>query len=186
MKTLISNYTFNKTAKTITFTDYVSISLDRLLIVTNVTANTILYLFADSTKGGTVSTNVLTLAFDTSAMNNGDKLQIYYDSVDTPATETSTQALLDMVGLLKRIAEFTSVLDVTDSQDRLRVNVDASAALNVNRFLVQPTDLGGNSLYGGLIGTSNTFLYAIPDVWHNVDQSRDAYANCIRNKLTFS
>ena len=81
MKTKIDNYTFNKTAKTITFTDYTTIRLDGILLITNVTDGVIVYSFADPTKGGTVLTNVLTLSHDTSSMANTDKLLIYYDDV---------------------------------------------------------------------------------------------------------
>jgi len=79
MKTKISNYTFDKTLKTVTFSDYSSIRLDGVLLITNVTSNIIIYNFADPAKGGTVLNNVLTLLYDTSLMNNTDKLLIYYD-----------------------------------------------------------------------------------------------------------
>jgi hypothetical protein len=38
----------------ITFTDYPVISLDSMLLVTNVTSNTIIYNFADNSLGGVV------------------------------------------------------------------------------------------------------------------------------------
>jgi hypothetical protein len=78
-KIKIDNYKFDKTAKTITFTDYGSIRLDAVLLITNTTSNVIIYNFADPTKGGTVVNNVLTLAFDTASMSNSDSLMIYYD-----------------------------------------------------------------------------------------------------------
>jgi len=77
MKRLITNYTFNKAAKTITFNDYTSINLEQILLITNTTSNKIIYNFAN--LGGSVSENVLTLAYNTSSMNNTDKLQIFYD-----------------------------------------------------------------------------------------------------------
>lgn len=95
MKQTIKNYSFNKTAKTVTFTDFSSISLDRVFLITNVTSNTIIYQFNGTGLGGAVSTNVLTLTYDTSAMSNTDKLQIIYDcatgdpNYDTLATVTS-------------------------------------------------------------------------------------------------
>lgn len=82
MKQLIKNYSFNKTAKTVTFTDFSSIRLDRILLITDVTNNTLIYQFNNSQLGGTVGTNVLTLTYNTntSAFNNTDALQIFYDS----------------------------------------------------------------------------------------------------------
>src|SRR5687767_5389713 len=86
MKTLVQNYTFSALSRTVTFTSYPSLQLENILLVTNVTANVILYSFAVPDKGGTVAGNVLTLAYDTSAMNSGDKLQIYYDDPNAAQT----------------------------------------------------------------------------------------------------
>lgn len=82
MKTQVKNYTFNKTSKTITFNDYVSIDLDGILMVVNVTDGIVIYNFADPTKGGTVATNVLTLEYDTTSMDDADKLLIFYEDPD--------------------------------------------------------------------------------------------------------
>lgn len=79
MKIKIKNSTFNKTAQTVTFTDYATIKLESVLLVTNVTRNKIIYNFTNPTLWGTVAGNVLTLAYDTSAMANGDKLMIMYE-----------------------------------------------------------------------------------------------------------
>jgi hypothetical protein len=143
MKVLVGNYVFNKTSKTVVFSDFAAVVLERLLVITNVTRNTMIYLFTDPTLGGTVTGNTLTLTFDTSAMANTDKLQIFYETADTPALDTtaqtvnvSVQALTDMVGLLKRIAQYTESLEVTDSAQRLRVDVDTfGASLLNNTFL---------------------------------------------------
>lgn len=78
MKTLISNYAFDASEKTITFSDYESIALRNILIITNVTDQIIIYNFADTTKGGSVATNVLTLEYDSSSMSDTDVLQIWY------------------------------------------------------------------------------------------------------------
>lgn len=94
MKQIISTYSFDKIAKTVTFTDFASISLSRILLITNVTANTIVYQFNNPALGGTVAGNVLTLTFDTSAMNNTDKLQIIYDcAIGDPLYDTTSIAL---------------------------------------------------------------------------------------------
>ena len=84
MKIKIDNYSFNPTAKTVTFNDYPSIRLDAVLLITDVTANTIIYNFADVTKGGTVFGNVLTLTYNTTALNSTDSLLIYYDDTNLP------------------------------------------------------------------------------------------------------
>ena len=79
MKRIVTAYTFNASAKTITFTGFTTLELERILLITNVTRNAIIYNFAST--GGTVSTNVLTLfsSINTTGMANADKLQIFYD-----------------------------------------------------------------------------------------------------------
>lgn len=82
MKKLITVYAFNPTAKTITLTGYDSIDIRGLLLITNVTDNIVIYNFADPAKGGTTSENIITLTYDTSSMDAGDDLQIFYDDGD--------------------------------------------------------------------------------------------------------
>lgn len=106
MKIQIKNYTFDKTAKTITFTDYSSIDLDSLLLITNVTDNIIIYNFADPLLGGTILDNVLTLTYNTAAMADTDKLQIFYED----STKSSDVNIL--AELIKTLNELTSRLDV--------------------------------------------------------------------------
>jgi hypothetical protein len=82
MKIQILNYTFDKTAKTVTFSDYAAIRLDGILFITDVTNNVIIFNFSNPAFGGTVATNVLTLTYNTSALANTDKLLIYYDDAN--------------------------------------------------------------------------------------------------------
>ncbi len=93
MKTLIENYTFNKATKQVTFNSFSTIELSKLLLITNVTTGAIIYNFANSNLGGTVSGNVLTLTFNTSLMNNTDKLMIFYD---LPSKSKATQNIADL------------------------------------------------------------------------------------------
>lgn len=77
--TLITEYTFDASAQTITFDSFAEIDIKRILTITNITDNIIIYNFASDTTGGTAATNVLTLTYDTTAMADADNLQIYYD-----------------------------------------------------------------------------------------------------------
>ena len=113
MKILIPNYTFDKTAKTVTFTDYTTIRLDSLLLITNVTDNVIIYNFANPLLGGTVSGNILTLTYNTSSMDNADKLQIFYDDVDVQPANTELQTTL--YSLTETLQELTARLTVIAS-----------------------------------------------------------------------
>lgn len=113
MKQQILNYTFNKTAKTVTFTDYTTIRLDSLLLITNVTDNIIIYNFANPSLGGTIATNVLTLTYDTSAMADADKLQIFYDDEDVQPSNSTQQVTLN--SLVETLQELNTRLTVLAS-----------------------------------------------------------------------
>lgn len=113
MKLQLTNYTFNKSSKTVTFTDYTTIRLDSILLITNVTDNIIVYNFADPLLGGTVSGNVLTLTYDTSAMDDTDKLQIFYDDGDIQPANSELQTTLN--SLTETLQELTGRLTVLAS-----------------------------------------------------------------------
>lgn len=113
MKTQIQNYSFSASAKTVTFTDYTTIRLDSILLITNVTDNIIIYNFASSLLGGTVSGNVLTLTYDTSSMDDTDKLQIFYDDGDIQPANSELQTTLN--SLTETLQELTGRLTVLAS-----------------------------------------------------------------------
>lgn len=104
MKIQVKNYTFNKTAKTVTFTDYSTIRLDSILLVTNVTDNIIIYNFASPSLGGTVADNVLTLDYDTSSMDDTDSLQIFYETDSEPASADLIETLNELNARLAVLA----------------------------------------------------------------------------------
>jgi hypothetical protein len=130
MKILITNYTFNAASKTVTFLGYSRILLDSILIITNVASNTIIYNFAGTGKGGTVSGNVLTLDFDTSAMSNSDPLQIYYDDAAiVPATVQEQQNTEDLLYLLSVQGNALGKLAEMVDGANIRAALQASAAV---------------------------------------------------------
>lgn len=91
MKITYLNYVFDASAKTIVFSDYTSGSLTKemLFIITNVEDGIMIYNFADPAKGGTITPDVggdiLTLEYDTTSMDDADKLQIIIDDLNLPA-----------------------------------------------------------------------------------------------------
>lgn len=108
MKKLVTSYTFNAVAKTIVSADFVS--LDAILLITNVTDNVIVYNFAGVGKGGTLSGTTLTLDYDTSGMDNGDSLQIFVDDLVTPSTSVNQTTLNDLIGTLQELSARLAVL----------------------------------------------------------------------------
>lgn len=83
MKRLVNNYTFNATAKTLTFNrpDFGNnIDLTRVLLITDITTGSILYQFNGT--GTAVSGNVLTFVSLPGAVSSSDTIQIIYDFAD--------------------------------------------------------------------------------------------------------
>lgn len=164
MKKLISNYAFNAATRTITLSDYTSVDLERLLLITNVTDNIIIYNFADPSRGAGVSGNIITLSHDTSSMSNGDSLQIYYDDPSSPSTESTLQEVSDMIDYLKMIANHTKVLSTQDLNQRQRVVVE-------NTLAMPTVNVNTNPPYGELVIRQ--------------ENSRNEFANGIRSNLIF-
>lgn len=164
MKKLISNYTFDSSQGIVTLTDLTSIDLERLLLITNVTDNIIVYNFADPQKGGIVSGNSINLNFDTSAMSNGDILQIYYEDATTSASEETLEALVGLTEYLKILVNQTKTLATQDINQRQRVVVE-------------------NTLSMPTINANTTSTYG--EITPRQEGSRNAFANGIRQNLTF-
>jgi len=139
VKQQIQNYTFDKTAKTVTFTDFTSIVLDDVLIIVDVTttADRIVYNFADLAKGGSVATNVLTLAFNTATASyaNTDKLLIFYDYPEPD---------YDSAGGV--VHQGTHGLVVPGSGGPVAITGDASNGLDVDVTRVQGTVATSNAV----------------------------------------
>ena len=77
---IITNYTFDKVAKTVTFTDFTTIQLNRVLTITDMTNGIQIYSYRTPQYLGTTAANVLTLVYDTNndRFSNTDKLYIEY------------------------------------------------------------------------------------------------------------
>jgi hypothetical protein len=172
MKVLFEDYTFNAASKQITFNTTDVITLEQMLIVTNVTTNKIIYNFADPALGGTISNNVLTLTFDTTSMSDPDKLQIFLDNTFLPASEESLQ-------YLKKIVQLLTPLSVQDSAQRQRVAVEAMPTTTVTGTVTIGT--------GTLSTVTNVSQFGGVDPrFQFTDAARLTYAQGIRNNLQFS
>lgn len=90
MKKLVTSYTFDASAQTVDSADFTS--LEKIQLITNVTDGIVIYNFADSTKKGSLSGTTLTLTYNTTAMSDTDKLQIFVEdaSVVQPVSGTVT------------------------------------------------------------------------------------------------
>lgn len=171
MKILFENYSFNAAAKQITFNTTAVIGLEDLLVITNVTDNVIIYNFADPTRGGTISNNVLTLTYNTTGMSDTDKLQIFIDNTFTPASEESLQ-------YLKKIAQLLIPISVQDSAQRQRVVVESTPTTAVTISSGTVTTVSTVTNIAAVGGVDPRFQF--------IDAARLTYAQGIRRNLQFS
>ena len=109
MKQLIKTYSYSKSAKTVTLTDFTTVKLERLYLIIDSTLNVLMYNMVDPTVSpATVATNVITLTNVPASSANGDSLQIIYDcetgdpTYDTPPL--ALNAALETGGNLATIA----------------------------------------------------------------------------------
>ena len=111
-KLLIGQYTFDASEKTVKVTG--NISIERFLVITNVTRNEIIYSFSSASKGGSAAYNgaegktTLSLVYDTTSHNDSDKLQVFIEQ--DYAEITPAEDILDPVGKL-RVSNPANLID---------------------------------------------------------------------------
>lgn len=93
MKLRLTSPTFDASAKTIVHSSFSDITLAGIQLIVNVTDQIIIYNFADSTKGGTLSTDTLTLEYDTTSMSDTDELMILVDDGSATTAVSGTVAV---------------------------------------------------------------------------------------------
>jgi hypothetical protein len=194
-------YTFNPTAKTVTFSGLSQqITLANILLITNVTANTIIYNFASSTTGAvSFVNNVLTLDYDTTSMSATDVLQIYID------VESYEESLATLLRRMNKLLESNAVVD---SKLRQRVTIEAIGTNNtanstevngsipvsgtVNAVVsnnaagqLVPTQAGNPYSLSGL-GTGLIMEGPVHQLWRVANDAQACYAQAIRSKLSFT
>ena len=123
MKELIKDYIFDPTNKNVVFNNYDKIDLERVLLITNVTDNVIIYNFANPVAGGhVVNNNILNLQYDTTTMSDTDKLQIFYEVDAVPAKEATQADMYELMYSVYTAVKDLSALVCTISGGALRVS----------------------------------------------------------------
>jgi hypothetical protein len=162
MKTLTTNYGFTASPiGRVQLLSYPAITLDQILLITNVTSNTIIYNFADPTKGGYLVGSVLTLSASTATMLNSDRLQIFIDDLTAPvyaryfdSTSYSPVTSISAVPALTGTNAFITVDAQTGGamalQGDLDKDIDSVTTFNVGYGSVS------NFLTGATLGTAVT------------------------------
>ena len=200
---IVGGYTFNPAAKTVTFTGLqYTITLANILLITNTTANTIIYNFADSTNGAvSFANNVLTLDYNTASMNATDALQIYID------VESYEESLATLLRRMNKLLESNAVVDSrlrqkvvieaigtnlatpTEVNASIPVSGTVTATANVNNAVTATTfnNSAGNpytlstSQVVGLVSEG-----PLHQLWRVANDAQACYAQAIRSKLSFT
>lgn len=136
---LDTQYTFNPTTRTVVIPRI--LPRERILLITNVTNNTVIYNFSDPTLGLTSytqtlaidnnanPTTTLVLAYNTTSMGSTDKLQITIDEV--AEIFTPDESMIDPVGKM-RVSTPQALID-TDFEFGLQPTKWETIALYNNR-----------------------------------------------------
>jgi hypothetical protein len=182
------------------------LTLANILLITNTTANTIIYNFADPTSGAvSFNNNVLTLDYNTASMNASDVLQIYID------VESYEESLATLLRRMNKLLESNAVVD---SKLRQRVTIEAIGANNSSN----PTELNTTIPVSGTVTASasgtytvsnnlssqvapssaaNPYTYSAQNIglimegpvhqlWRVANDAQACYASAIRSKLSFT
>lgn len=149
-----------------------SFALNQILVITNVTRNTILYNFADPTSGAFAYTNnVLTLDVNTSTFSASDELQVFVDVSDPQAVVANRSD--DLLRMMSRIVKLLESNAVVDAAQRQRVAVEALPTLAAVTTVSTVTSM------------TNAVSIAGMDREQYINIAKNTYANSIRSKLEF-
>ena len=172
---ILESYTFNPTTRSVVVTGK-TIRREQLLLITNVTRNTVIYNFSDPNLAATSYVNAVTatgvpgqgtaqetttilLAYNTTAMSSTDKLSILVEETYTEITPAETQ--LDPVGKM-RVSEPQSLID-TDFEYGIQPTKWESVGLISNKptafytTSAAPTIPRANAGQTGALTVSNVF-----------------------------
>lgn len=127
-----SLYTFDASAKTLTFTGEDEISLTRLLLVTNLTEGEDIFDSTDPDLSGVVTDNAIEFDFDTTTMNDADDLQVWYEFDNVFGRESDAAITTDVAGTISgKLRGLIKIFaDVWDSSNHW-LNVSIKSKLQV-------------------------------------------------------
>lgn len=142
---LETSYTFTPSTRTIVIPR--AIPRERLVLITNVTTNQVIYNFSDSNltatsytvvATGTNNSTTIVLNYDTSGMSSTDKLQITYDEYDEKFSPSETYT--DPINKL-RVSQPQSLID-TDFEYGTQVTKWENLTTVSNRPFAFPSPVG--------------------------------------------
>ena len=167
-----TNYTFTPSTKTIVIPDH--IPRERLVLITNVTTNQVIYNFSDPSLKATtytpaidsnnVATTTIVLQYNTAAMSSTDKLQITVD--EYAESFQPDESYMDPVGKF-RVSTPTSLIDTdfeygtqpTKWEVLSLTNNKPSCFYDIGLPIAQPS--GGTNTFVSIVGTGSTRVVTV-------------------------
>jgi hypothetical protein len=167
-----TNYTFTPSTKTIVIPDH--IPRERLVLITNVTTNQVIYNFSDPSLKATtytpaidsnnVATTTIVLQYNTAAMSSTDKLQITVD--EYAESFQPDESYMDPVGKF-RVSTPTSLIDTdfeygtqpTKWEVLSLTNNKPSCFYDIGLPIAQPS--GGTNTFVSITGTGSTRVVTV-------------------------
>jgi len=174
-----TDYTFNPATRTIVLNEY--IPRERLILITNVTTNQVLYNFSDTslalqslttaiTPQGTGQTTIV-LGYNTVGMNSTDKIQVVFDEADQKFTPSETQ--LDPTNKF-RVTTPQSLID-TDFEYGLQNSKWESLAMINNRPFAYPTATPVPNITGIAMSTGSRTVTITTSIAHGITVGTPVY-----------
>jgi hypothetical protein len=167
-----TGYTFDPSTRTVVIPDH--IPRERLILITNVTTNQVIYNFSDPSLKATsytaeinssnVATTTVVLNFNTTAMNSTDKLQITVD--EYAESFQPDESYMDPVGKF-RVSNPTSLIDTdfeygtqpTKWEVLSLTNNKPSCFYDIQIPIAQPS--GGANTFVSIAGTGSSRLVTV-------------------------
>lgn len=179
MNNILSNYIFDASEKSITFTGNETLKIEGLKLITHIPSGTIIYRFNDAVNGGTLSNNVLTLDYNTTTFSDTDKLQIIYDS---PSRFALSAASEETLGFLKSLLHILKPLQIVTGAGSNRLSVDVNSVTGTIGTVTTVTGVTTVTTVSSVtnianIGNVNAFQML-------KDLSLNTFANSVRSKIT--
>lgn len=105
---LRTDYVFDASERTITFTD--SVAIGNFEAIINSTDDIIIYNSTSAVLTGTLTGQVLTLTYNTTSMSDGDTLQIFYGDTAVTNSGYTFEELIDKTDVLVNDSSLTALL----------------------------------------------------------------------------
>ena len=156
-----------------------------LIVILNVTREEIIYAPGLSGRGYTaLSGDLITLEYSTTGHSATDILQFLYEATDDYPTIVDSRRNNDLLGQLQRLTKIAESLQIVDSAQRQRVNIDTIAAGVTLPTVSSVTAVGSVTTVSTVTSVTNIANNAGMDREQYINIAKQTYANSIRSRLT--